>query len=116
MTPNVEAADFTGLAILVNGSNLLRPSIRSKIRSPRVWEDLERAKDEYALVVSNLRQMGLPTVFATLTETDTVRISFHRLCCWHLAVMPETARMIFPSKSPSLGSQNVDTSQKSTTT
>ena len=46
-------------------------TIQEILKSRGFWEDLERAKDEYALVVSNLRQMGLPTVFAAIPYQET---------------------------------------------
>ena len=99
MTPNADAAGFEGLEddfeqwdqkfykATIN-------TIQEISKSRGFWEDLERAKEDYALVVSNLRQMELPTVFAAIPyqETRYRRKLVSPVCAagiWQF--MPETA-------------------------
>ena len=99
MTPNAEASGFTGLDDEFEEWDQIFywatiNTIQEIAKSRGFWEDLERAKDEYALVVSNLRQMDLPTVFAAIPyqETRYRRKLVSPVCAagiWQF--MPETA-------------------------
>jgi hypothetical protein len=100
MAPNAEQANITNLADNFDywDAKFYQATINTLqiiSNSRGFWEDLERAKTNYATVVNTLRQLDLPTVFAAIPYQETrynPRLTSYVCAGGIWQFMPETAK------------------------